>query len=55
MKNSNCCDLDWVNCFVGVIGLNAVQFENNWMTKILKTSKLDRAVGQFGSPRNFLS
>ena len=43
--------------FVYVIGLHAVQFGNNWMRKILRTAKLDEAVGrvQFGSPRNFLN
>ena len=43
--------------FLYVIGLHAVQFENNWMRKILRTAKLDEAYGlvQFGSLRNFLS
>ena len=42
---------------VYVIGLHAVQFGNNWMRKIPRTTKLDEAVGrvQFGSPRNFLN
>ena len=45
------------NILVYVIGLNAVQFGNNWMRKIPRTAKLDEAVGrvQFGSPRNFLN
>ena len=38
-------------------GLHAAQFGNNWMRKIPRTAKLDKAVGrvQFGSPRNFLN
>ena len=37
------------------MGLHAVQFGNNWMRKIPRTAKLDKAIGrvQFGSQRNF--
>ena len=43
--------------FVYVIGQHAVQFWNNWMKKIRRTTKLDKAIGQvqFGSQRNFLN
>ena len=39
------------------MGLHAVQFRNNWMKKILRTAKVDEAVGrvQFGRQRNFLN
>ena len=42
---------------VYVIEQRDVQFENNWMRKILKTAKLDEAVGrvQVGSLRNCLN
>ena len=49
--------LDSAPSLVYVIGPHAVQFGNNWMRKIQKTSKLDGAIGrvQFGSLRNCLN
>ena len=43
--------------YVCVIGPCGVQFGNNWMRKILRTSKLDEAIGQvhFGTLMNFLN
>ena len=43
------------NLYNYIIGLHAVQFGNNWMRKIRRTAKLDKAVGrvQFVSQRNF--
>ena len=42
--------------FVYLIGLHAVQFENNWMKTIPRTAKSDEAVGrvQFGNQRNLI-
>ena len=47
-----------VSRFLYVIGLHAVQFGNNWMTKIPRTTKIGLgrwAESNFSSQRNFLN